>query len=45
MEEIYFAGGEPLLTDKHFEMLDFLISNVIMNKRFLKLNQLSLLIN
>ena len=27
MEEIYFAGGEPLLTDKHFEMLDFLISN------------------
>jgi radical SAM protein with 4Fe4S-binding SPASM domain len=27
MEEIYFAGGEPLLTDKHFEMLEFLIDN------------------
>jgi len=27
MEEIYFAGGEPLLTDKHFEMLEFLVDN------------------
>jgi radical SAM protein with 4Fe4S-binding SPASM domain len=27
MEEIYFAGGEPLLTDKHFEMLNYLIDN------------------
>lgn len=31
MEEIYFAGGEPLLTDKHFEMLDFLINNKLTN--------------
>jgi radical SAM protein with 4Fe4S-binding SPASM domain len=27
MKEIYFAGGEPLLTDKHYEMLDYLIEN------------------
>ena len=26
MEEIYFAGGEPLLTDKHYDMLEHLIS-------------------
>ena len=26
MEEIYFAGGEPLLTDKHYDVLEHLIS-------------------
>lgn len=26
MEEIYFAGGEPLLTDKHYDILEHLIS-------------------
>lgn len=26
MKEIYFAGGEPLLTDKHYEILEHLIS-------------------
>ena len=25
MKEIYFAGGEPLLTDKHYEILEHLI--------------------
>jgi len=31
MEEIYFAGGEPLLTDKHFQMLDYLLENNLTN--------------
>jgi len=26
MESFYFAGGEPLLTDKHYDMLEYLIS-------------------
>lgn len=26
MKEIYFAGGEPLLTDKHYEILEHLIA-------------------
>jgi sulfatase maturation enzyme AslB (radical SAM superfamily) len=26
MQEIYFAGGEPLLTDKHYDILEHLIS-------------------
>jgi radical SAM protein with 4Fe4S-binding SPASM domain len=26
IEEIYFAGGEPLLTDKHYDILEYLIS-------------------
>jgi hypothetical protein len=26
IEEFYFAGGEPLLTDKHYEILEYLIS-------------------
>lgn len=26
MKEIYFAGGEPLLTDKHYELLEELIA-------------------
>lgn len=26
IEEFYFAGGEPLLTDKHYEILEHLIS-------------------
>lgn len=25
LEEIYFAGGEPLITDEHWEIIDFLI--------------------
>lgn len=29
MKEIYFAGGEPLLTDKHYEMLEYLIEHNI----------------
>ena len=27
IEEFYFAGGEPLLTDKHYEILEYLISH------------------
>jgi hypothetical protein len=26
IEEFYFAGGEPLLTDKHYDILEYLIS-------------------
>jgi MoaA/NifB/PqqE/SkfB family radical SAM enzyme len=26
IREIYFAGGEPLLTDKHYEVLEYLIA-------------------
>lgn len=34
IEEFYFAGGEPLLTDKHYEILNYLINN---NKTDVKL--------
>jgi len=27
IEEFYFAGGEPLLTDKHYEILEYLIDH------------------
>lgn len=27
IETFYFAGGEPLLTDKHYEILEYLIEN------------------
>src|SRR5210317_357263 len=27
IEEFYFAGGEPLLTDKHYDILEYLIKN------------------
>ena len=27
IEEFYFAGGEPLLTDKHYDILEYLIEN------------------
>jgi len=27
IETFYFAGGEPLLTDKHYEILEYLIDN------------------
>jgi radical SAM protein with 4Fe4S-binding SPASM domain len=27
LEEIYFAGGETLITDEHWEIIDFLIEN------------------
>jgi radical SAM protein with 4Fe4S-binding SPASM domain len=27
LEEIYFAGGEPLITDEHWEIIDFLIEH------------------
>ncbi len=27
IEEFYFAGGEPLLTDKHYEILEYLINH------------------
>ena len=27
VQEIYFAGGEPLLTEQHYTILDFLIKN------------------
>lgn len=31
MREIYFAGGEPLLTDKHYDMLDYFLENKHVN--------------
>jgi MoaA/NifB/PqqE/SkfB family radical SAM enzyme len=34
IEEFYFAGGEPLLTDKHYDILEYLIS---INKTSVKL--------
>lgn len=34
IEEFYFAGGEPLLTDKHYDILNYLIAN---NKTDVKL--------
>lgn len=27
VDDIYFAGGEPLITDQHYEVLDYLINN------------------
>lgn len=32
-EEIYFAGGEPLIMDEHYQILDFLNENNITNLR------------
>lgn len=32
-KEIYFAGGEPLVTEEHYLLLDYLIENEITNLR------------
>lgn len=31
VEHIYFAGGEPLITDEHYELLDHMITNKYTN--------------
>ena len=33
VKEIYFAGGEPLVTEEHYLLLDYLIENRITNLR------------
>ena len=38
VDHIYFAGGEPLIMKKHYEILDFLIENNLNEKVFLRYN-------
>ncbi|HVA65872.1 MAG TPA: twitch domain-containing radical SAM protein [Elusimicrobiota bacterium] len=35
LEEIYFAGGEPLLMEEHFRILDFLVKRKLFHVRLL----------
>jgi len=43
VEEIYFAGGEPLMMDEHYELLEYLISNGYTNLRLTYNTNLSVL--
>jgi radical SAM protein with 4Fe4S-binding SPASM domain len=38
VDHIYFAGGEPLIMKKHYEILDFLIERKLNEKVFLRYN-------
>lgn len=38
VEELYFAGGEPLLQDKHYEILQFLIDSKVSSNIRLQYN-------